>query len=84
MIDTRQRRCLLVVEASDLCLRVEGCHHILGPRDWGGRPGAGHAGRSAALQLPHRGGESEHKRVPLLQQPEVLLGPLLTPVIIEL
>ena len=70
---------LLVVEASDLGLGVEAGEDVLGPGDGGGGPAARHAGRPAALQLPHGGGESQHQSVALLQQPDVLPGHLLTP-----
>ena len=70
---------LLVVEASDLRLGVEAGDDVLGPGDGGGGPAARHAGRPAALQLPHGGGEPQHQRVPLLQQADVLPGDLLAP-----
>ena len=50
-----------------------------GPGHGGGGPRAHHAGRPAALQLPHGGGELQHQHVALLDQAEVLLGHLLAP-----
>ena len=70
---------LLVVEASYLGLGVEAGDDVLGPGDRGGAPAAHHAGRPAALQLAHGGGESEHQSVALLQQADVLPGDFLAP-----
>ena len=67
------------MKASYLGLGVEAGHDVLGPGDRGGGPAAHHAGRPAALQLPHGGGESQHQSVALLQQPDVLPGHLLAP-----
>ena len=67
------------METSYLGLGVEAGDDVLGPGDRGGGPAAHHAGRPAALQLSHGGGEPQHKSVALLQKADVFLGYCLDP-----